>query len=146
MKTFEITCNDSVTNAGIAREWALCQYFGIDRQRHDHSDYRTSSDIMVGELNISVKASAFTLMSGSLCGGYTEFEDIWELYKRSTHSNTFAYVTADFTVYLMNLNEFEKFVHKFCRTETDSKKNGGKVKIRCKKETEEMRAWLRAAA
>lgn len=129
-------------NAGIAVEWGLCRVFGIERKAHDHSDYKSDSDINYGDMHISVKASGFTLMSGSLCEGKTSFDDIWALYSENVHSNTFAYGTKDGKAYLMNLDEFKTFVYEFCGTEKESEKNGGMMKIRCRKESKKMLKWL----
>lgn len=129
-------------NAGIAREWAVCRYFGIERVAHDSGAYDRDSDVNVGALHISVKASAFTLMSGSLCEGLTDFDAIWNLYATRVHSNRVIYMTADFTAYMMTLSEFREFVYMFCHTERESEKNGGAVKIRCAKESAKMLRWL----
>ena len=98
MKTYSIDHISDARNAGIAREHDLCHYFGIERTAHDSSDYRSNSDINIGDRHISVKASGFTLMSGNMCNGYDEFDDIWNLYKNTTHSNEFAYITEDYRV------------------------------------------------
>ena len=142
MTTFTIDHISDAKNAGIAREHDLCHYMGIERTAHDSTDYRTSSDICIDNHHISVKASGFTLISGNMCEGEETFEGIWNVYKRNTHSNEFAYVTEDYTVYMMNLGEFERFVKAFCKTERESEKNGGKMKIRCRKESSKMRAWF----
>lgn len=136
----------TVKNEGIAREWADCQRLGIERIAHDSTDYRTSSDICLGDRHISVKASGFTLMSGNMCEGEDTFEGIWNVYKRNTHSNEWHYMTEDYTVYEMNMGEFERFVRAFCRVERESEKNGGQMKIRCRKESKKMLAWLAACA
>lgn len=133
-------------NAGIAREWSVCRYFGINRVAHDSGAYDKDSDVNVGTLHISVKASAFTLMSGSLCEGRDTFDGIWELYATRVHSNRFIYMTADFTAYMMTLDEFKMFVYMFCHTERESAKNGGAVKIRCAKESAKMLRWLEERA
>ena len=145
MKTYNIEHVSDARNAGIAREHDLCSYMGIDRTKHDSTDYRTGSDIEIGNRHISVKASRFTLMSGTMCKGFTEFNDIWNLYKSTTHSNVFAYITEDYRVFEMDINEFEQFVYTFGKTETESKKNGGGVKIRLKKENKAMIEWLNKA-
>ena len=44
--------------------------------------------------------------------------------------------------YEMNLPEFKQFVYAFCHTERESEKNGGAMKIRCRKESKKMLAWL----
>jgi hypothetical protein len=146
MKAYTINHTSTEKNAGIAREHDLCAHKGIERTIHDSTDYRTSSDICLGEHHISVKASGFTLMSGNMCEGETTFEGIWSVYKRNTHSNEWAYVTEDYTVYEMDMGEFERFVRAFCRTERESEKNGGQMKIRCRKESKKMLAWLAACA
>lgn len=146
MKAFKIEFDHNIQNAGIAREWGLCAYYGIDRTAHDSVSYDKGSDIETADKNISVKASGFTLMSGSLCEGLSDFDGIWNLYASRVHSDTFAYVTEDGTTYEMNLNEFKEMVYTFCKTEKESAKNGGATKIRCKKESAKMRAWLEARA
>ena len=104
-------------NEGDAREWSVCAFMGVRRSIHDSKAYDRDSDCVCGDMRISVKASAFTLMAGSLCEGLTDFDSIWNLYAERVHSNTFAYVTADFTMYMMNLSEFKQFVYRFCRLE-----------------------------
>lgn len=129
-------------NAGDAREWAVAALMNAPRAKHDSKAYDKDSDVVAGELRISVKSSAFTLMSGALCGGLDTFDGIWNLYAANVHSNTFAYVTADFIAYMMNLAEFKQFVYTFCHLERESEKNGGALKIRCRKESRKMLAWL----
>lgn len=146
MTTAVLTNIDNHANAGIAREHNLCAYLGITRICHDSTDYRTSSDIYLGDRHISVKASGFTLMSGNMCEGQETFEGIWDVYTRNTHSNEWAYVTVDNIAYFMDENEFSDFVHTFCRVERESEKNGGAMKIRCRKESRKMVAWLEARA
>ena len=133
-------------NAGIASQRALALYCGQVQTRQDDVRYNEGSDVVAFGMNISVKATGFTLMSSLLCEGLTDFEDIWNLYATRVHSDHFAYVTEDFDCYMMNLAEFGIFVHTFCRLEKDSAKNGGMVKIRCRHESEKMRKWLRERA
>ena len=130
-------------NAGIAREWALCRHYMVERTAHDALPYDKGSDLDTADgKHISIKASAFTLMSGSLCEGRDTFDGIWNLYAERVHSDTFAYVTADFTVYEMNIDEFKCFVYTFAHTERESEKNGGQLKIRLRKESGKMLKWL----
>ena len=144
MKTTTLTpCFDS-RNAGDNREWALCRAYGLPRTTHDSKAYDKASDLEFGALKISIKASGFSLMTSALCEGFETFDEIWNLFERKTHSNTFAYITEDFTCYLMNLAEFKKFVYTFGYIDRDSKKNGGKCKIRGRKESQKMRDWLAA--
>lgn len=133
-------------NAGIAREWALCRHYNVTRSAHDSLAYDKSSDLDACGKHISIKASAFTLMSGSLCEGLESFDDIWNLYESRVHSDTFAYVTAEFEVFEMNIAEFKQFVYRFAHVERESEKNGGQAKIRLSKESQKMVKWLRERA
>lgn len=135
----------NVKNAGDAREWAYCAYRGINRTKHDSAPYNVASDVVIGEEKISIKASKFSLMSGKLCNGLTEFNAIWELYEANVHSNKFVYITEDFTAYEMTIAEFKSFVFEFCKTEKESEKNGGAMKIRCKTESKKVIAWFEKA-
>ena len=135
----------SAKNAGDAKEWAYCSYRGIERTKHDAMPYNLGSDVEIGEEKISIKSSKFSLMSGRLCNGLTEFNAIWELYELNVHSNKFVYITEDFIAYEMTITEFKTFVYEFCKTERESEKNGGAVKIRCKTESKKFIAWLEKA-
>lgn len=130
------------SNKGIAREWTLCGFYGIERTTHDNVAYDKGSDITANGKNISVKASGFSLMSGKLCEGIEDFEGIWNLYESKVHSDTFAYITSDYKCFEMNINEFKEFVFTFGRLERESKKNGGRIKIKCLKESKKMVKWL----
>ena len=142
MNRFSINHVSTAINNGIAREHDLCAYYGITRTLHDHSAYDKDSDIVAAGLNISVKASGFSLMSGSLCEGLEDFDGIWNLYESRVHSDHFAYVTSEYEVYMMNIAEFKSFIYMFGALERESQKNGGKVKIKCRKESKKMLAWL----
>lgn len=144
MKTFTMTNIIPAKTYGDTREWSLAAHMGVNRSTHDSGAYDKGSDVEAGEMLISVKTSAFTLMSGSLCEGLETYNDIWNLYMERTHSNLWAYITADYQVYMMNRDEFTAFCSEFCKTERESQKNGGAMKIRCKKESKKMLAWLAA--
>ena len=142
MTTEKLTIIDLTSNHGINAEWAFCKAHGVDRVKHDNSKYYEDSDLNADGFHYSIKASGFSLMSGSLCEGRTEFEDIWNLYTSKVHSDRFVYITREGVAYIMNLDEFGKFVHEFGRLEKESAKNGGAVKIRCLKESKKMVKWL----
>ena len=133
-------------NEGIIREWSICRHFGIIREKHDSVAYNKGSDFSAYGKNHSVKASGASLMSGKLCQGLEDFEAIWDLYEKNVHSDTFDYITKDYTVYEMNINEFKKFVFTFGRLERESKKNGEQVKIKLLKESKKMINWLEGMA
>ena len=141
MTTFKINpCANS--NAGDAREWALCDYYGIPRHKHDSKPFDEASDIETGDIRISVKSSKFSLMSAGRCNGKTDFDGIWNEFEARTHSNLHAYVTLDWTVYIMDIHEFKLFVYAFCSIQRESSKNGGGAKIKCREESAKMLKWL----
>jgi len=125
-----------------SKEWAIAEFYGIARSAHDSKAYNTNSDVETGNKNISVKSDGFTLMSANFTKGATDFDEIWTYYRKTVHSDTFAYVTNDYTVYEMNIDEFEMFVYAFCGLQAESQKNGGGLKIRCKHESKKMIQWL----
>ena len=135
--------NNDSKNRGDCYEWAVCRYFGIERQKHDKTAYWEHSDVELPDgRNISVKSRDWTLMGGTLCRGCNTFEGIWRRYYKNTHSNEWIYVTHDWVAYVMNKKEFSKFVHKFCTLAHESTSKGGDLKIRCHKESRYIRAWL----
>ena len=128
------------------KEWCFALSKNIIRTKHDSGSYDKGSDVETAQANYSVKSSAFTLMSGSLCEGLEDFDDIWNLYESRVHSNVFVYITEEYEAYEMNIHEFKRFVYTFCKTERESAKNGGQMKIRCRKESEKMLRWLEERA
>ena len=130
------------TNKGINKEHALCAFFGIERTTHDSTPYNEGSDIELTHMNISVKSSRASLMSGNYCKTCHTFAGIWQKYIVNTHSDTFAYVTNDYVVYFMDKKEFSKFMHTFARLTRESQKNGGHLKIQIYEESKKMVRWL----
>lgn len=129
-------------NHGDNAEFAVSAFMGIKKQKHNSKAYNAGSDVEINDLFISVKSSRFSLISSALCKGENTFNGIWNIYETKVHSNIFAYVTKDFTCYLMNKVEFKYFVYTFCFLDRESRKNGRGVKIRCRKESKKMLAWL----
>jgi len=146
IKEFEV---NHCKNRGINKEHSLCNYFGVERTKHDSQSFDIASDIELENMNISVKSPEATLMSASLCGRCTTFRGIWDRYRKNCHSDVIAFVTHDFDVYFMDMKEFSRFIHKFgyLAHESSSRmgknvKNGGvKIRIRDNKKSIE---WLEA--
>lgn len=135
--------NNDSTNNGNTREYAVCRYFGIERDKHDKTPYHKGSDVELADgRNISVKSAGFTLMHGNLCKGCNTFEGIWRRYYRNTHSNVWIYVTKDWTAYIMDKKEFSKFIHLFCSINHESSKNGGHIKIKHRSESKAVLQWF----
>lgn len=137
-----ITCHSierTYSNEGVHRQQALDYTLTGLIRAHDRVRYDEGSDIP--EFHLSVKASGFTLMSGNICEAQ-DFEGILTEYATRTASTKVAYVTVDMTAYIMTISQFCDFCRKFCRLEKESKKNGGRYKVRMKKENTEVLSWL----
>lgn len=58
-------------------------------------------------------------------------------------ANRYGYVTEDFrTMVLMDKDEYKAFIETFTVEERDSRKNGGGLKLRLRRENDTMREWL----
>ena len=133
-------------NFGIAVEHGICAHYGVERVKHDNGAYNKGSDLCVGNMAMSIKASRFSLMSANLCGGCEDFDGIWNIYEANTHSNCFVYGAKNGIAYVMNIAEFKMFVYEFCTLARESKHNGGGIKIRCRAESKKMLNWLNMRA
>jgi hypothetical protein len=144
MRAYAIEKITENKNAGIAREWAICNFYGVNRTHHDNVRYDKGSDLDIGNMHMSIKASKFTLMAGSLCEGHEDFDGIWTVFETHVHSNVFVYVTENYIAYEMNIHEFKRFVYAFATLTKESDRNGGYTKIQCRKESHKMLQWLEA--
>ena len=126
-------------NWGNHCEQALAYTLTGEIRAHDHVPFYMDSDIP--EYRMSVKSSGFTLASGRVNMGETFEEKLNDFFAR-VHSEKFAYVTVDMVAYVMDKGEFEQFLRTFGTMSRDSKKNGGLLKIQCKKESQKMIKWF----
>lgn len=124
-------------NDGCAFEqnfiFAMCK----EVRKHDSKAFDKASDYN----RTSVKFPGFTLCAGGLLNGET-LDQMLDDYFQRVHSTEWAVGIDLCTGYLMNADEFRCFVCQFCRLERESSKNGGKIKIRCRKSSKRMREWL----
>ena len=127
------------SNWGNHCEQALTFTLTGEIRKHDHVPFYIDSDIP--EFNMSVKSSGFTLASGKVNMGETFEEKLSDFFGR-VHSDKFAYVTVDMVAYVMDKGEFEQFLRTFCYMDRDSKKNGGLLKVKCRKESQKMIQWF----
>lgn len=141
MNTYSVTIPEH-KNHGFAAQFGVANHYAVAQTKADSVSYKDGSDVETAEKAISVKSDRFTLMSGTLCEGQTTLEGIWAVYAKNVHSDTFCYVTNEGQAYEMSLNEFKELVFTFCKVEKDSAKNGGCSKVRARKESGKMRAWL----
>lgn len=141
MRTLKITNLNISHNAGINAEQSLRYFLHGYTTAHDNRRFDKASDID----NISVKSARFTLVQGGLLNG-SDLEAMVNDYFSRVHSTEFDYVARDFTVYIMNAEEFREFLMTFCYLERDSHKNGGKLKVRARSESKKMVEWLNERA
>lgn len=141
MRTLKIANLNISHNAGINAEQSLRYFLHGYTTAHDSRRFDEASDID----NISVKSARFTLVQGGLLNG-SELEPMVDDYFSRVHSTEFAYVARDFTVYMMNAEEFREFLMTFGTVERDSYKNGGKLKVRARSESKRMVEWLNERA
>ena len=148
MLVYSIKATQEIINkaktAGDVGEWSYAHHYGITRLTHDHARFDEDSDVNIGDKHVSIKTARFSLIAGSLTKDCSSFDEIWMFYESRVHSNCFAYITKDFTVYEMNLQEFKTFVYQFCGLERESKSNGGYLKIKARSESKKMLNWLAA--
>ena len=126
-------------------EWALADYYGIERHMHDSKSDSEGADVEVENENlyISVKTARFTLVSGK--AGFDTMETIWNEYENTTKSNLHAYIAKNGIAYMMTRDEWKKFVYRFAGLERESAKNGGYWKIRGRHESKALMAYLNMA-
>ncbi len=116
------------------------EFFHTGRiSRHDDRRWYMASDLEA--IKASVKADGFSLADSRTNMGETFEEKLADFVTR-TASSLFIYVDAHNTAYYMNIAEFEAFIRTWCYLSTESEKNGGGKKIRCKHESQKMRDWL----
>ena len=128
-------------NNGMHLEQSLAYTLTGKIRKHDRVAYDKSSDIP--EYDMSVKSAKFTLMSGSICKAQ-DFEGIIEEYFANTASKRIAYVTQDMNAYIMDMVEFNEFLHLFAFLERESSQNGGRYKVKMRSESKKVIAWLAA--
>ena len=129
------------SNWGNHCEQALAFTLTGESRKDDHVPFYMDSDIP--EYSMSVKSSGFTLASGKVNMGETFDEKLADFFGR-VHSDKFAYVTVSMVAYIMDRNEFEQFLRTFGYMDRDSQKNGGLLKVKCRKESKKMLNWFEA--
>ena len=138
-------CPCPIRNRGIRAQIDFTKACGLPYSRHDGIGYNANSDVVYMGYNYNVKAYHFTLMSGPMCEGKTTLPEIWDVYVRNTHSNRFVYVVNE-TAYIMDIDEFKRFVFEFCEIERESnhsdRQRTGAVKVRAKRCERQMVQWF----
>ena len=82
--------------------------------------------------NYSIKSARATICKGT---------DL-DKHLATDKATEFVYITESLVAYIMNKDEYKKFVSLFSTVDTESAKNGGATKLRLKRETTTMLEWL----
>jgi hypothetical protein len=133
--------NRTYKNNGQHAQQALTYTLLGELRKADNIDWTKDSDIP--EYRMSVKADRFSLATG-LQGEC--LVDMLSDYFNRTASNCWAYCSNNGKAYIMDADEWARFIIRFCKVDRDSTKNGGKLKIRLHHETSAVTEWLEARA
>ncbi len=105
-------------------------------ERADNVAATAAGDVVWNGLQLQIKSARATVCKGTDIAAHIE-DDAAEVY---------GYVNKDMdTMYIMNPSKWAEFVNKFASVTRDSKKNGGREKLRLRAESKAMREWLAAA-
>lgn len=109
-------------------------------RKADNHKWDAESDIP--ELNMSVKSARFTLAYA--LNGETKEEKIADYFNR-VKSTSWAYMTNEGDIYIMNKIEFYAFLMFCTNLQRMSSSNGGHYTIKQNHETNKIREYLRAS-
>ena len=108
-------------------------------RKADNHKWDAESDIP--ELNMSVKSARFTLAYN--LEGETKEDKINDYFSR-VKSTSWAYITNEGNIYIMNRIEFYDFLMMCVTLQKASSKNGGHYVVKQNYESEKIRQWLKA--
>ena len=104
-------------------------------------NHKWDADSDIPELNMSVKSPRFTLAYA--LNGETKEEKIADYFSR-VKSTSWAYITTEGIIYIMNRIEFYEFLMFCTNLQRSSSSNGGHYTIKQNHETQKIRDWLKA--
>lgn len=139
---YEIAHNGKDNRGQYKQKYVDFALTGMVRE-NDHVPYNMGCDIE--EYGVSVKSEKFTLMSGGLCNAQ-DFNGIIAEYFSNTASDTIAYVDRNLDIYIMSNAQFEQFLISFAVLARESKRNGGRYKVRMRTESRKVQLWLNEIA
>ena len=100
----------------------------------------TGKMLKADNIKATVKADCFNIQfkssKATICKG-TDIQAVKE-----EVAEQFCYITNDLKGYFMDITEYIEFLESFSYITRDSKKNGGKQKIRLKAESKKLIKWL----
>ena len=109
-------------NKGQQVEKIVTEYYGLE-YKLDNNNHLVSSDIEIADLKLSVKSKDCSLDNKT---NHNDLENSIQEFITNDYSNTYAYVTTtsienQLNMYLMNKEEFGKFLHQFASITSDKK-------------------------
>jgi len=125
--------NEHWINGGEFAEVVTKSGLGDEAKKDANTRYDEASDIE--EINVSVKSSRFTLVNMKLA---ETFEETITKYFETVHSNIWIYTVVmenEATLYYMNKEEFNEFLHTFCFFNE-------RFNVRCRATSGKMIAWF----
>jgi hypothetical protein len=125
--------NEHWINGGEFAEVVTKSVLGYEAKKDANTRYDEASDIE--EINASVKSSRFTLVNMKLA---ETFEETITKYFETVHSNIWIYTVVmenEATLYYMNKEEFNEFLHTFCFFNE-------RFNVRCRATSGKMIAWF----
>jgi len=127
------------TNKGFKNEEKFSQKFKIELSDKQNLPFNEGSDTKNG---ISLKSNRFSVPAIATVTEKTEENKrlLIENHYQNTASRCYC-ITIYGKFYFMSPNIFKEAMIKFSRLDRDSKRNGGKIKIRCGA-TKKMAKWL----
>ena len=137
IKALEI--NRTYTNNGQHCQQVVDFTLTGNIRKADNHKWNEDSDIP--ELNMSVKSPRFTLAYS--LEGETKEEKI-NYYFSKVKSTSWAYITTEGDIYIMNKIEFYAFLMFCTNLQRSSSSNGGHYTIKQNHETQKIRNWLKA--
>lgn len=135
VKALEI--NRTYTNNGQHAQQVVDFTLTGNIRKADNHKWDADSDIP--ELNMSVKSDRFTL--AYRLEGETKAEKINDYFNRVC-STSWAYISNEGLIYIMNRVEFYEFLMAFTSLQKQSSKNGGHYTVKLNHETQKVRDWL----
>lgn len=137
IKALEI--NRTYTNNGQHSQQVVDFTLTGNIRKADNHKWDADSDIP--ELNMSVKSPRFTLAYS--LEGETKEEKI-NYYFSKVKSTSWAYITTEGDIYIMNRVEFYEFLMLWTGLYKASSSNGGHYTVKQNHETNKIREWLKA--
>lgn len=131
--------NRTYTNNGQHAQQVVDFTLTGNIRKADNHKWDADSDIP--ELNMSVKSARFTLAYS--LNGETKEEKIADYFNR-VKSTSWAYMTNEGVIYIMNRVEFYAFLMFCTALQKSSSSNGGHYTIKQNHETQKIRDWLKA--